>query len=40
MCVFMCVCGSSGPPLMYVPHICVLDTQHYVVVGAGAGVLP
>ncbi len=41
-CVYICVCVScvsSGPPLMCVPHICVLYTQHYVVVGAGAGVL-
>lgn len=43
LCVFMCVCVfsvSSGPPLMCVPHIRVLYTQHYVVVGAGVGVLP
>ena len=30
---------SSGPPLMRVPHVRVLYTQHYVVVRAGAGVL-
>lgn len=45
MCVYVCVCVcvfsvSSGPPLMCVPHIRVLYTQHYVLVGAGAGVLP
>lgn len=31
---------SSGPPSMCVLHVCVLDAQHDVVVGAGAGVLP
>lgn len=36
----MCVVGvPSGPPLMCVAHVCVLYTQHHVVVGAGAGVL-
>lgn len=42
MCVdvTVCVCDvSSGPPLMCVAHICVLYTQHDVVVGAGASVL-
>lgn len=43
MCVCVSVCFlrlvSSGPLLMCVPHVCVLYTQHYVVVGAGAGVL-
>lgn len=39
-CVRVCVCSpSSGPPLMCVPHVRVLYTQHYVVVGAGVGVL-
>lgn len=31
---------SSAPPWMRVPHIRVLYTQHDVVVGAGAAVLP
>ena len=40
ICVCVCVCYvSSGPPLVCVPYVCVLYTQHYVVVGAGAGVL-
>lgn len=39
MCVNMCVCVSSGSPLGCVSHVCVLYTQHCVVVGAGAGVL-
>lgn len=41
MCVYVCVFSlSSGPSLLCVPHIRVLYTQHYVVVGAGVGVLP
>lgn len=40
VCACVCVCSaSSGPPLMCVPHVRVLYTQHYVVVGAGVGVL-
>lgn len=39
-CLHVCVCVvSSGSPLSCVSHICVLYAQHYVVVGAGAGVL-
>ncbi len=38
-CMCVCVSVSSGPLLMCVPHVCVLYTQHYEVVGAGAGVL-
>lgn len=30
---------SSGPPLMPFPHVRVFYAQHYVVAGAGAGVL-
>lgn len=39
--VCVCVFSSfySGPLLMCVPDVCVLYTQHYVVVGAGARVL-
>lgn len=42
MCLSLVTCDvwSSAPPWMCAPHIRVLYTQHDVVVGAGAGVLP